>query len=97
MSVRLHPGAWQDLQDCAAFYEREASPAVAARFLSEFERTARLLALEPGIGTPRAQGRRGFPIAGFPYTVIYRPEADGIAILVVKHDRRRPSHGGDRR
>ena len=33
----------------------------------------------------------------FPYTVIYRSNPDGIMVLVVKHDSRRPGYGGSRR
>jgi hypothetical protein len=32
----------------------------------------------------------------FPYTVIYRLRADEVRGLVVKHDRKRPGHGGTR-
>jgi toxin ParE1/3/4 len=96
MTVTLHPAAEQDLEEAASFYEREGSPAVAARFLVEFYRIAQLLDGNPGLGTPRAKGRKGFPTTGFPYTVIYRPFPEGIRVLVVKHDRRRPSYGGRR-
>lgn len=96
MRVYLHPGAEQDLAEAAGFYETEASPAIAARFLNEFERVASQLIRNPGLGTPRSRGRRGFPVAGFPYTVIYAEQADGILVLVVKHDRRRPGFGATR-
>jgi len=66
------------------------------RFLAEFERVAKLLLANPGLGTPRARGRRGFPTTEFPYTVIYRELAAGIRVLVIKHDRRRPGYGGSR-
>lgn len=97
MSVELHPDAEQDLEEAALFYEREGSPALAVRFLTEFERVARLLLDSPGLGTPRTRGRRAFPTTDFPYTVIYREIPAGIRILVVKHDRRRPGYGGSRR
>jgi plasmid stabilization system protein ParE len=97
VKVILHPGAEQDIAAAAAFYESEGSPALAARFLEEFERVAQLVLASPGLGTPRARGRRGFPTTGFPYTVIYRPVVDGIRVLVVKHDRRRPTFGASRR
>jgi toxin ParE1/3/4 len=93
MRVRLHPGAEQDLAEAAAFYEAEASPVIAARFISEFERAANVLLANPGLGTLRTRGRRGFPLAGFPYTVVYSEQADGILVLVIKHDRRRPGFG----
>jgi len=97
MKVELLPAAERDLEKGAAFYAREASPALAARFIAEFGRVARLLFANPGLGTPLARGRRGFPIVDFPYTVIYREVPSGIRVLVVKHDRRRPGYGGARR
>jgi plasmid stabilization system protein ParE len=96
MRVVLHPGAERDVAEAAAFYESEASPALAARFVAEFERIAGLLLSNPGLGTPRSRGRRGFPTSGFPFTVVYKEVPEGILILVVKHDRRRPGYGGSR-
>ena len=96
MRVILHPGAEQDVSEAAAYYEAEASPVLAGKFVAEFERVARLLLANPGIGTPRSRGRRGFPTSGFPYTVVYKEVPDGILVLVVKHDRRRPGFGASR-
>lgn len=79
MKVTLHPGAVADLQEAAAFYEREGSPALAASFLSEFRRVSRLLTEQPAIGSPRSGGRRGFPMGIFPYTLIYRAKPDETA------------------
>lgn len=97
MTVTLHPGAQRDLDEAAAFYASEGSPAVAARFLTEFERVAKFIHAHPGAGTPRTRGRRGFPTTGFPYTIVYKQALTGIHVLVGKHDRRRPGHGGGRR
>lgn len=97
MKVELHPDAVRDLEEAAAFYALEGSPALAARFLAEFERVAGLLLTSPGLGTPRTRGRLGYPTRGFPYTVIFRAVATGIRVLVVKHDRRHPGHGASRR
>jgi len=96
MRVTLHPGAELDIQEAAVFYEREGSSVLAARFVAEFRRLAKLLIENPSIGSPRAKGRRGFSMSVFPYTVIYRTGADEIKILVVKHDRKRPDYGGAR-
>ena len=97
MRVTLHPGAEQDIADAATFYESEASPLLASRFVREVERVFKLLLANPDIGVARARGRRGFPLTGFPYTVVYRPLPTGIIVLVVKHDRRRPGFGISRR
>jgi plasmid stabilization system protein ParE len=96
MKVTLHPGAEKDIEEAAAFYEREASPVLAARFVAEFKRLSKLLVEHPDIGSSRARGRRGFSMSVFPYTVIYRANADEIRVLVVKHDRKRPGYGGAR-
>ena len=86
MKVILHAAAEQDIQEAAAFYEREGTPMVAATLLLE----------HPEIGSPRSNGRRGFSMSVFPDTVIYRASADEIKILVVKHDRKRPGFGARR-
>lgn len=96
MKVTLHPGAEQDIQEAAAFYAREGSPFVAARFVAEFKRLGALLLEQPDIGSPRSNGRRGFSMSVFPYTVIYRATEDEIRILVVKHDSKKPGFGGKR-
>ena len=96
MKVTLHPGAERDIGEAAAFYAREGSPALAATFVAEFKRVATLLLGHPEIGLPRTKGSRGLSMNVFPYTVIYRADADEIRILVVKHDRRRPGYGTTR-
>lgn len=96
MKFTLHPGAEQDIHEAAAFYEREGSPVLAARFVAEFKRLSALLIEQPDIGSPRTKGRRGFSMSVFPYTVIYRAGADEIKVLIVKHDRKRPGYGAAR-
>jgi len=96
MKITLHPEAENDIKEAAAFYEREGSSALSARFVAEFKRLSKLLIEQPGIGSPRTNGRRGLSMSVFPYTLIYRAGAGEIRILVVKHDRRRPGHGGAR-
>jgi toxin ParE1/3/4 len=96
MKVFLHPGAEKDIQEAAEFYEREGTPAVAARFVREFKRLTALIAEHPDIGAPRTAGLRSFAMNVFPYSVIYRVGIEGIKVLVVKHDRKRPGHGSAR-
>lgn len=97
MTYSLHPGAEQDIADALDFYTEQAGLPVAQRFLDEFERVAKLLATHPGFGTPTTKGRRTFPLPIFPYSVVYRNIDAGIRIIVVRHQRRKPSHGGARR
>lgn len=96
MKVTLHPAAERDLEKAAEFYEREGSAALAARFVLEFRAATRLLLQHPEMGSRRLGGRRGLSMNVFPFTVIYRVSPDDIKILVVKHDRKRPSYGSSR-
>jgi len=93
MRVTLHPGAEADLAEAAGFYEAQASPVLAARFIAEFKRVAGLLLDNPGLGSLRSRGRRSYPLRLFPFAVIYRQIDDGVVILVVRHHRRHPRHG----
>lgn len=99
MKLTLHPDAEGDIEVAAGFYEREGSPALAARFIREFKRVSQLLLERPEIGAPRGEGRRGLGMRVFPYTVIYRfiKSEENVRILVVKHDKRRPGYGRGRR
>ena len=97
MKATFHPDAEEDIAEAAAFYEREASPALAARFIAEVKRVANLLLTHPGLGTPRTGGRKFFPIKIFPYGILYRIVDDGVYILVVRRHRRRPAFGASRK
>ena len=97
MKATLHPDVEEDIAEAATFYERDGSPALAARFLAEIKRATNLILEHPGLGTPRANGRKFFPIRVFPYALIYRQVEDGIYILVVRRHRRRPAFGRSRK
>ena len=97
MKRSIHRSADNDLTDAFRYYRARAGTGVAGRFLKEFERVSRLLEANPGFGTPTSDGRRSFPLNGFPYSIIYRESSSGIRILVVRHQSRDPFFGGDRR
>ncbi len=96
MRATLHPDAESDIAEAAAFYEKEGSATLAARFVAEVKRVINVLLRDPEIGTPRANGRRFFPTKVFPYGLIYRRVPEGIYILAVKRHRRRPKFGTHR-
>lgn len=96
MSYDLHPGAERDIAEALDFYTAQAGRRVAARFLDEFERVARLIAGRPDLGTPLQRGRRSFPLSVFPYAVVYRTTEHGLRILVVRHHHRKPGYASRR-
>ena len=40
MKFSLHPQAEREVEAAAAFYEKEATPALAAKFIKEFKRVS---------------------------------------------------------
>lgn len=97
MNYTLHPGANGDVDEACRRYRKKASGRIIVRFLDEFDRVARLLAREPGLGTPLGHERASFPLHGFPFTVIYKPTGTGIRILALRHQHRDPEYGETRR
>ena len=96
MNYSLHPEATRDLAEILAFYQKSATPRVAANFLDEFERVAKLLAENSGFGTPFDLPRRIYPLRTYPYSVIYRQVEGGVRVLTVRHQSRYPRYGQGR-
>lgn len=96
MSYVLTRKAAQEVADAVAFYTKEAGSAVAANFIAEFERAAKMISVNRGLGTPTSSGRRIFPLRRFPYSLIFRPFEQNVKIIVVAHQHRRPSYWRDR-
>ena len=92
MTYSFHPEAEAELLEASSFYKSEGGRGVAQLFLSEVVRVADLLVSNPGFGTPVGGTRRSFPLKRFPYSVIYRATNDGIRILVIGHQHRRPGY-----
>ena len=58
MTRPIHRQAELDLTEAFRFYRSEGGRGIAARFINEFERIARLLEQHPGLGRPTEAGRR---------------------------------------
>ena len=82
----------EELASAIAFYHEQASISVANAFLSEFIRTARLIAGNPQLGKPISRGLRLFPLQHFPYSLVYRVEEECIRVAAVAHQSRRPGY-----
>lgn len=92
MNFFLAREAEEELAQAVAFYNSRASTAVAHAFLVEFTRAARLVAANPGLGTPTTRERRLFPLHRFPYSLVYRVDDEGVRIGAVAHHSRRPGY-----
>jgi plasmid stabilization system protein ParE len=92
LSYSLHPEAEKELADTADFYRAQGGVAVGNAFLSDFTRLAGLLERNPTMGRPVRNGLRIHPLRRFPYSLVYRARSEGILILVVGHQHRRPDY-----
>lgn len=77
-------------------YYNAAQTGLGLRFAVAVEvATARALTF-PLSGTPAAADTRRMIVRGFPYSVFYRPQEDGIVVFAVAHHARRPSYWASR-
>ncbi len=96
MSFELHPSAEQDLNNAFNFYLMKAGPAVARRFLDEFNRAISFLVSNLGLISRAHLEPQSHSLRIFPYALIYKTVENRIRVLVVRHHRRRPSFGASR-
>lgn len=89
--ARFVAAAREELLAEVAYYS-QARSGLGERFAAAVEEaTARALAF-PQAGSPAASGTRRVFIKEFPFSVIYRPENDGILVLALAHHARQPDY-----
>jgi toxin ParE1/3/4 len=73
-------------------YYNQVQPGQGARFAAAVEEaTARALAF-PLAGSPSHQDIRRVVLKKFPFSIAYRPDADGIVVFAIAHHSRRPGY-----
>jgi toxin ParE1/3/4 len=97
MTIDYHPEVQRELEEARDFYEKRA-PGLGAQFIDEFERQAlRITATPERWMIIKADIRRAL-MSRFPYIIYFRQSApDRIRITVVKHQRRHPAYGLERK
>jgi toxin ParE1/3/4 len=90
VKISLHAQAELELVEGAAYYARKANAQIANAFVSEFERSAGLLAKHPQLGTTWRGHIRRLPLRRFPYSIVYYLHESEVRILAVAHQRRKP-------
>jgi plasmid stabilization system protein ParE len=94
--LRFHSEALEELTAEAVYYESKSS-GLGERFASEVEASTRIATEFPEMGAPFKYGtRRVFP-KKFPFSVVYRVQADEIVVLAVAPDARKPGYWRDRK
>lgn len=93
--VPFHPTAFEEFAAVAAQYHAVA-PALGAEFVAEVERATARIATFPEHGSPYLAGTRRVLLRRFPFSVVYSSENEGILIVAVAHQRRRPGYWAGR-
>jgi plasmid stabilization system protein ParE len=86
------PAAQQELIDAVGWYLGEGGTVTAERFESPVYRSVRLLARMPRLGPSVYRRFRLWSVKDFPYTLVYRIEADRISVIALAHQSRAPGH-----
>jgi len=87
----FHPEAEAELSGAALFYESRMV-GLGKSFAAEVERTVSLIREHPDAGSPLGPARRQMMVHRFPYSIVYRRDAEFLLILAVAHQRRRPGY-----
>ena len=97
--ISFHPLVQKDLNEVLAYYDQEASPAVADRFEKEFREALEAIKKNPK-HFPYYLKQRRFRrclLPTFPHLILYRETSVSIRIMVLKHVKRSPGFGLRRR
>jgi plasmid stabilization system protein ParE len=86
-----HPLAKRELFEAQDFYEDRAA-GLGEAFLESVEAAILLVRRHPQSGSVTGASLRQSRVPRFPYSLIYRVEAERIFILAVAHDKRRPRY-----
>ncbi len=96
MKLTYHVVVQREVDEACAWYD-DCKDHLGDEFFQEVEK-----ALVKIIGNPQAfpqasKGRRKAHLKRFPYTIFYRIHSDRVRILSVRHDKRHPNYGADRK
>ncbi len=97
MKITFNPEAEREFTEAAIWYADQAGPEQARDFRNEIQRALRLLCDQPAIGAPGRKVTRSLVVHRYPYSVVYRFQADTLRILAIASHSRRPGYWAGRR
>jgi len=97
MRLVLHPKVYADVHTIMEYYERVGGPELADDFYTELRKFMLEAAERPETFSIRETDLRRTNLHRFPYHFLFRIAGGTVRILVVRHHRRRPSMGRERR
>ena len=96
MEVKYHPSVRTDVLEAARKYH-DISPRLAEDFDQELKVTIAQAAANPLRFHLADRGFRRANLKRFPYHFLYDIQADAIRVMIVRHHKRHPQFGLDRR
>lgn len=97
MRVEYHPAVEAELRAIQCYYE-DQSPGLGGRFVDEFERQVLELAARPERWMVVNADIRRCLMRRFPYIIYFRQvDPERVRVTVVKHQRRHPDYGRERK
>ena len=97
MRIEYHPAIATELAEIRDHYEARAS-GLGISFIDEFERQVMAIAAMPTRWRVVQTGLRRSLMRRFPYVIVFRiMDDDWLRITVVKHEKRHPAYGINRR
>jgi plasmid stabilization system protein ParE len=97
MRLEFHPLARSDISRIMDYYKEAGGPEIADEFYSELWLFLRKAVSSPEVYAIRERDIRRVNLEKFPFHFLFRIVNDRVRILVVRHHRRRPSLGLQRR
>lgn len=97
MNVSFNPAAKQEFVEAAGWYADQAGAHRATDFRHEIMRSLKLIAEHPNLGSPAESKTRSLVVHRYPYSIIYRIEANNLRVLVVANQSRRLGYWVGRR
>tara|TARA_R110002096_G_scaffold24760_32_gene78088 strand:- start:5818 stop:6123 length:306 start_codon:yes stop_codon:yes gene_type:complete len=85
----------RDIKTAIRFYDEEGGEDLGDRFFADVEQAVERITKNPK-GTHFVKGRKDLrraPLRTFPYHIIYEESELRLRFLILRHDRRHPSHG----
>ena len=96
MQIIRHPKLADDIRDASMHYA-ELSYRVLSAFWEELDALLASITKNPRSHHFDSCGLRRANFRKFPYHLLYQVDDDVIYLLAVRHDKRRPNYGTDRR
>jgi plasmid stabilization system protein ParE len=92
MLLVVHPAAERELAQALSWTRKSFGAGAALRLQRRVSDVGDLLLREPGLGTPAAAGTLRFALAGYPYSLVYKAQADVVHVLAFMHQSRMPDY-----